>query len=113
MKKALAGTKRNTNDSEGYFGSFKYYIQQFGRLAKYLGDAVVSAQRDEIFARIAGQFIVTRKQPARLGRRRISFDTEATREAARAARATRAALARAAARGAGVLSSRGARHVPG
>ena len=62
MKKALAGTKRNTNDSEGYFGSFKYYIQQFGRLAKYLGDAVVSAQRDEIFARIAGQFIVTRKQ---------------------------------------------------
>ena len=61
MKAALASTKRNTNGSEGYFGSLKYYIEQFGTLSKFLGDAVVAAQRDQIFPLLAPQHVKHRR----------------------------------------------------
>ena len=62
MQRALAGSKRNTNDAEGYFGLLKYYISQFGTLSKYLADAVIAAERDELFPLLAPQYEMHAKQ---------------------------------------------------
>ena len=62
MKRALAGTKRNTNNAESYFGSLKYYISQFGAISTYLADACVAADRDDLFSTLAPQYEPHQKQ---------------------------------------------------